>query len=857
MATSSGYDHEVFLSFRGPDARSGIADVLYTNMIGKGIRVYKDDKNLGKGQEFVQELLEAINQSKISIPIFSKNYASSIWCLKEVAQMVECKKSKGQKIMPIFYDVDPKEVRYQTGGYEEAFRSHEKKTRYDKKTISEWKAALKEVSFVHGWDLHSKGENRREGEFAKELTEEVFKELKKDYLAVSDYLVSVDDQVDAIMEMIGAETSETRIIGIHGMGGIGKTTIAKIIYNKLSDNFKNCCFLRDIRETSKSKGIQRLQEQLISDILKEKCVVIKDSDEGIRTIKERLSNKMVLLLLDDAEEGNHISTLIGKRDWFGKGTKIIITTRNKGILDVPEVDKSYELSLMNPTRSLELFSKHAFGRDTPWDDYIDRSKKAVEIAGGLPLALEVIGSRLGRVGKDKDMWDAELVKLERVPRDDVRSKLKISYDALDSWQKLIFLDIACLFIGYDKDILVHFWDESDFFPIVDMKVLQNMSLIKINEYNKVWMHDQLRDLGRAMVREERGTQKEKQSRVWDPEEGLDLLTRHKTMKRLKVLDLSNCNRLERLPNDPCRGLTHLEYLSPARCHSLTRLPKSIGELTSLIELDISLTVIKELPRSIGELRNLKVVKMGCTNISKIPDAFWNIGKLEQVEASGRFGRLHGNIGPGIYENKSLSILKLERADISKLPRLPESLTILHLRELRMETFPDISNLTDLKELDLTFARPGDGGESNGLGEDWIPRWIVDLTKLESLSLNSHYVATVSTDLSLPPHLKSLHLDCPNLGRLPRLPSSLSSLSLQHCESLRSLEDLSNLKNLSSICLEHCESLRSMEDLSNLKKLSSLKIVHSGIAEIQGLGCLENLRELSLDNLERRTTTVFG
>ncbi|XP_039167194.1 TMV resistance protein N-like [Eucalyptus grandis] len=150
VATSSGYDYEVFLSFRGPDTRDAFTDYLYTRLDDAGIRTFKDDEELRIGEEFAPKLLQAIKQSKISIPIFSKGYASSVWCLKELVQMVECQKNGRQKIMPIFYDVAPSVVRYQIGIYAEAFLSHEEKQRYGKDTIREWKAALSAVGAING-----------------------------------------------------------------------------------------------------------------------------------------------------------------------------------------------------------------------------------------------------------------------------------------------------------------------------------------------------------------------------------------------------------------------------------------------------------------------------------------------------------------------------------------------------------------------------------------------------------------------------------------------------------------------------------------------------------------------------------
>ncbi|KAM7465890.1 hypothetical protein LguiB_013452 [Lonicera macranthoides] len=145
-------EYDVFLSFCGQDTRQHFTDHLYTSLNGKGIRTFRDNEGLHVGQEIGPELLKAITDSKISIPIFSENYAFSKWCLLELAHMVQCLENEGQMIFPIFYNVDPKDVRHQTGIYEEAFHQY-KERRYDQKTIQGWKDALKKVGQLKGLEL--------------------------------------------------------------------------------------------------------------------------------------------------------------------------------------------------------------------------------------------------------------------------------------------------------------------------------------------------------------------------------------------------------------------------------------------------------------------------------------------------------------------------------------------------------------------------------------------------------------------------------------------------------------------------------------------------------------------------------
>ncbi|KAK3419285.1 hypothetical protein EUGRSUZ_J01313 [Eucalyptus grandis] len=205
--------------------------------------------------------------------------------------------------------------------------------------------------------------------------------------------------------------------------------------------------------------------------------------------------------------------------WYGRGSKVIITTRNEEVLK--DVDFKYKLTEMDFNHSLLLFSKHVFRRDHPPAEYVSLSKKVIEICGHLPLALAIIGSSL--VGEDPNFWVAKLEKLKTIPEPKVKSKLSISLEALEPPKMEIFLDVCCFFVGFDMRTVTYMWANRKLFPEYSLEVLKRKSLMKIVEGNRLWMHDQLRDLGRDIVHERAHFKLEKQSRVWDHEESIDVL----------------------------------------------------------------------------------------------------------------------------------------------------------------------------------------------------------------------------------------------------------------------------------------------------------------------------------------------
>ncbi|XP_039165796.1 toll/interleukin-1 receptor-like protein [Eucalyptus grandis] len=151
-AQETGGEYQVFLNFRGSDTRHGFTDFLYRDLIYAGVRVFRDEDELHEGEGIGDNLLHAINHSILYISIFSHNYASSKWCIHELALMTDIvSKSQGQKsIYPIFFDVEPKDVKLKTPLYSDALLEHEKKFPVE---VNDWRKALEKVDEIKGWNV--------------------------------------------------------------------------------------------------------------------------------------------------------------------------------------------------------------------------------------------------------------------------------------------------------------------------------------------------------------------------------------------------------------------------------------------------------------------------------------------------------------------------------------------------------------------------------------------------------------------------------------------------------------------------------------------------------------------------------
>ena len=334
-------------------------------------------------------------------------------------------------------------------------------------------------------------------------------------------IVGMDFHLEKLKSLMNIELNEVRVVGIYGIGGIGKTTIAKAVYNDISYQFDGSSFLNNVRERSKDNALQ-LQQELLHGILKGKSLKVSNMDEGIQMIKRSLSSKRVLVVFDDVDDLMQIENLAEEHSWFGPRSRIIITTRHKHFLTQYGVKESYEVPILHDAEAIELFSWWAFKQNLPNEIYKNLSYQVVDYAKGLPLALEVLGSFLFK--KTISEWESALCKLKTIPHMNIQNVLKISYDGLDDVEKGIFLDIACFFKGKDKDFVSRILDE-DFYAESGIGVLHDKCLISISG-NKLDMHDLLQQMGWEIVRQECPKEPGRRSRLWEQEDIFDVLKRN-------------------------------------------------------------------------------------------------------------------------------------------------------------------------------------------------------------------------------------------------------------------------------------------------------------------------------------------
>jgi hypothetical protein len=228
-------------------------------------------------------------------------------------------------------------------------------------------------------------------------------------------------------------------------------------------------------------------------------------------IADRLRTRKVLIVLDDVDGEDQLEALARNHDWFGKGSRIIITSRDRHLLN-RFVDNTYEVKVLNDDKALQLFSWKAFKKSHPEENYVELSKDFVSYAQGLPLALVVFGSFL--FGRTMDAWKSARDKLKENPRSEILDKLKISFDGLEDLEKKLFLDIACFFNGEYAYSIIHILESLGYYPDIDINVLVDKSLLTISSWGSLRMHDLLRKMGQQIVDCESAEEPGERSRLW-------------------------------------------------------------------------------------------------------------------------------------------------------------------------------------------------------------------------------------------------------------------------------------------------------------------------------------------------------
>ncbi|XP_013716522.2 probable disease resistance protein RPP1 [Brassica napus] len=842
-SSSDIWTHDVFPSFRGADVRRTFLSHIQMEFERKGITPFVDNE-IRRGESIGPELIKAIRESKIAIILLSRNYASSKWCLDELVEIMKCREELGQTVLAIFYEVDPSDVKKLAGDFGRVFR----KTCAGKtnECIERWRKAFAKVATIAGY--HS-GSWDNEAAMIKKIATDISNRLNN-FTPSNDFdgLVAMGARLKKMEPLLCLDSDEVRMIGIWGPPGIGKTTIARAAYSKLSNNFQLSVFMDDLKANytrlcSDDYSLKlQLQQQFMSQITNQKDMVV--SHLGVAS--NRLKDKKVLVVLDGVDRSLQLDAIAKEPCWFGPGSRIIITTQDQRLFKAHGVNLIYKVDFPTDDESLQIFCTYSFGQKFPKDGFEELALEVTKLAGELPLGLRVMGSYFR--GMSKDEWITALPRLRTSLDADIRSILKFSYDALDDEDKDLFLHIAC-FVNSEWINKAEEYLGKKFLEVRQrLKVLAKKSLISI-DWGVIRMHSLLEKLGREIVCKQSIHEPGQRQFLCDKGDISEVLTGDATGSTSVIgikLEYGREDEEIDISEKAFEGMSNLQFL------------KVYGYRDSL-QLTGGLSYISHKLR----LLHWKYFPVTCfpwtVNLEFLVEVIMPHSKLE---------KLWGGI-------KSLRSLKrMDLSDSVNLKELPELSTATNLEKLNLRNCSSLIKLpslngNSLEELDIGGCSslvefPSFIGNTVNLRILDL-RYCSSLISLPSLSGNSLEKLEISGCSSLVEfpscngnavNLRELDLSSfPNILELPSYvgnATNLEKLDLSNCLNLVELPvSLGNLQKLQRLILKGCSKLEALPTnviLESLKKLDLAGCSSLDLAGCSIIGNAVNLRELDISSL---------
>ncbi|XP_020539407.1 disease resistance-like protein DSC1 isoform X2 [Jatropha curcas] len=848
---------DVFLNFTSADNRESFVTEICKALQRNLIQTFIIDDELAGGGE---EVFSKIEEASISLVIFTEDYASSTCCLDNLLKIVECKETKGQIVIPVFYRVDPTHVQHLKGNFGVAFDKLTQELRISLLKVESWRGALIGIANLKGW---ASSITKPESKLIEEIVNDILKKLNQVFFNGS-VLVGINSQIKKVESLLAIQSQCVRSIGIWGMGGIGKTTIAEVLFNRISSQFDCQCYVPNVREQLEKRTVAHIKAEILSKLLGIRSFQVRMPNIFSNFIRNKLMKKKVLIVLDDVDNSEVVKDLVGDCDLYGSGSRIIVTSRDKQVLKNADTEEYiYEVERLDDYEAIQLFSLHAFKQDAPPEEFMKLSERAISYAQGIPLAIKILGSSL--YYRSVNEWEMELAKLENSPDKTIEEVLKISYDGLESSEQSIFLDIACFFKGEDRTRVQRILNGCGFFADIGIRCLLDKSLITVSsDNNKLGMHDLLQQMGRNIVCLECIHQPGERSRLWIPEDVYLVLTREKGTGNVEgiSLDKSKIRDIELSPTvfESMYNLRLLEFHNPFTSEVKIYLPKGLQFLPNelrflcwdkyplkslppsfcaekLMELRMPESQLKELWNGVQNLGNLKSIDLSRSkHLNKIPD-LCRAQKLEVLKLNGCTNLVE--IPSSIQNLSKLRRLILDGCKIldSLLSCLPQNINELSLDGCTIKQLP--SSIGELKCLEIIILRRSK--------LTFLPD---TFCKLKSLILLNMSDCTSLTELPENlGNLESLKVLHANTSGLKKLPSSmnqwaqLESLDCSGCKGLK-LPPLTDLPHLEKLYLNGCDMLEFPQGLCSLKSLVDLNVSGNNFetipASIKQLSHLERL-----------------